>query len=208
MSCYTGFFNVRRGWQSLNTGPRFYLRLIRRTGWLLIYTSRTTDGETWCLFYPRHTLWEGVKWIELFWLFFFNIEEVWDLVYNPLPPPDSCQKEIVAFILFLIGSKTAASVGGLLVFEDVIHPEDSAGQHLYGVLDTGVDPGGAPGARPPKIGKNMIFFGVKSWFFTRNTPKIFAPPSARRNFFKCALPYLEILDPPLRYLCVWLFDSV
>ena len=25
MSCYTGFFNVRRGWQSLNTGPRFYL---------------------------------------------------------------------------------------------------------------------------------------------------------------------------------------
>jgi hypothetical protein len=33
MSCYTGFFNVRREWQSLNTGPRFYLRLIRRTGW-------------------------------------------------------------------------------------------------------------------------------------------------------------------------------
>ena len=31
---------------------------------------------------------------------------------------------------------------------------------------------------PPKIGKNMIFFGTKSWFFKRNTPKIFAPPSA------------------------------
>ena len=45
MSCYTGFFNVRRGWQSLNTGPRFYLRLIRRTGWLWISTSRTTDGR-------------------------------------------------------------------------------------------------------------------------------------------------------------------
>ena len=45
MSCYTGFFNVRRGWQSLNTGPRFYLRLIRRTDWLWIYTSRTTDGR-------------------------------------------------------------------------------------------------------------------------------------------------------------------
>ena len=45
MSCYTGFFNVRRGWQSLNTGPRFYLCLIRRTGWLWIYTSRTTDGR-------------------------------------------------------------------------------------------------------------------------------------------------------------------
>ena len=50
MSCYTGFFNVRREWQSLNTGPRFYLRLIRRTGWLLIYTSRTTDG---CPFKPK-----------------------------------------------------------------------------------------------------------------------------------------------------------
>jgi hypothetical protein len=34
MSCSTGFFNVQRGWQSLNTGPQFYLRLIRRTGWL------------------------------------------------------------------------------------------------------------------------------------------------------------------------------
>jgi hypothetical protein len=44
MSCYTGFFNVQRGWQSLNTGPRFYLRLIRRTGWLWIYTPRSTDG--------------------------------------------------------------------------------------------------------------------------------------------------------------------
>jgi len=50
MSCYTGFFNMRRGWQSLNTGPRFYLRLIRRTGWLWICTSRTTDG---CPFKPK-----------------------------------------------------------------------------------------------------------------------------------------------------------
>ena len=54
--------------------------------------------------------------------------------------------------------------------------------------------GGAPGGPPPKIGKNMIFFGVKSWFFTRNTPKMFAPPSARRNFFKCAPP-----PPPLTW---------
>jgi hypothetical protein len=45
MSCYSGFFNVRRGWQSLNTGPRFYLRLVCRTGWLWISTSRTTDGR-------------------------------------------------------------------------------------------------------------------------------------------------------------------
>ena len=97
MSCYTGFFNVRRGWQSLNTGPRFYLRLIRRTGWLWIYTSRITDGRpfkqkklsvpflyagvpagltpfrelvplgrrNWCLFYPRHTLWEGGSSVEI-----------------------------------------------------------------------------------------------------------------------------------------------
>ena len=74
------------------------------------------------------------------------------------------------------------------------------------------------GARPPKIGKNKIFwskivifsheipqqfsrfplhlekiwfFCVKSWFFTRNTPKIFAPPSVRRNFFKCVPPNLK-----------------
>jgi hypothetical protein len=46
MSCYIGFFNVRRGWQSLNTGPQFYLRLIRWTGWLWIYTSRTTDERS------------------------------------------------------------------------------------------------------------------------------------------------------------------
>ena len=51
---------------------------------------------------------------------------------------------------------------------------------------SGADPeGGAPGARPPpKIGKNTIFWR----FFTRNTPKIFAPPSARPNFLKCAPP--------------------
>jgi hypothetical protein len=32
---------------------------------------------------------------------------------------------------------------------------------------------GGGGRTPSKIGKNMIFFGVRSWFFTRNTPKIF-----------------------------------
>ena len=50
-------------------------------------------------------------------------------------------------------------------------------------------------ATPLKLEK-ILFFGVKSWFFTRNTPKMFAPFSARRNFFKYA-PLLEILDPPL-----------
>ena len=43
-------------------------------------------------------------------------------------------------------------------------------------------------APPSAIGKKIRFFGVKLWFFTRNTPKMFAPPSARRNFFKCAPP--------------------
>ena len=43
---------------------------------------------------------------------------------------------------------------------------------------------------PPQL-ETIWFFGVKSWFFTRNTPNIFAPPSARRNFFKCAPPNLK-----------------
>ena len=40
---------------------------------------------------------------------------------------------------------------------------------------------------PPKLEK-IWFFGVKSWFFTRNTPKIFVPPSALHIFFKCVPP--------------------
>ena len=38
--------------------------------------------------------------------------------------------------------------------------------------------GGAHPARAPLKLENIWFFGVKSWFFTRNTAKIFAPPSA------------------------------
>ena len=34
--------------------------------------------------------------------------------------------------------------------------------------------------------EKIWFFCVKWWFFTRNTPKIFAPPSARPNFLMCA----------------------
>ena len=37
-------------------------------------------------------------------------------------------------------------------------------------------------APPSAIGK-IWFFCVKSWFFTRSIPKMLAPPSARRNFF-------------------------
>jgi hypothetical protein len=53
--------------------------------------------------------------------------------------------------------------------------------------------GAHPAHAPLKL-ENIWFFGIKSWFFTRNTPKIFAPPSTRRNFFKC---------PPL----TWNFGS-
>ena len=47
---------------------------------------------------------------------------------------------------------------------------------------------GAPGARPSLKLEKIWFFGVLSWFFTRNTPTFFAPPSARRNFLKFAPP--------------------
>ena len=47
MSCYTGFVNVRRGWQSLNTGPRLYLRLIRRkVGCEVIHPAQPTDAPS------------------------------------------------------------------------------------------------------------------------------------------------------------------
>jgi hypothetical protein len=46
-----------------------------------------------------------------------------------------------------------------------------------------IDRGGSRGRAPPKIGKNMIF-GVKSWFFTRNTPKIsHLPPQLEKIWF-------------------------
>jgi hypothetical protein len=76
--------------------------------------------------------------------------------------------------------------------------------------------GSQPARAPPKIGKNMIFFGVKSWFFTRNTPKTFAPPSARHNLFKCAPPNLKSwIRPWVRwseshefYFLLFLFYSI
>ena len=48
--------------------------------------------------------------------------------------------------------------------------------------------GGTPGTPPPppKIGKNMIFC-IKSWFYTQNTPKMFATRFARRNFFNAPI---------------------
>ena len=50
--------------------------------------------------------------------------------------------------------------------------------------------GRTPRAPPLKL-ENIWFFGIKSWFFIRNAQTNFAPPSARRNFFKCAPPNLK-----------------
>ena len=41
-----------------------------------------------------------------------------------------------------------------------------------------------------KLEKNMIFFSIKSWFFTRKPPKMFTPPYARCDFFKVCPPPL------------------
>ena len=40
-----GSLTCEEGGNLLNTGPQFYLRVIQRTGWLWIYTSRTTNGR-------------------------------------------------------------------------------------------------------------------------------------------------------------------
>jgi hypothetical protein len=60
-------------------------------------------------------------------------------------------------------------------------------------------------ATPLKLEK-IWFFGIKSWFFTRITPTIFVPPSARRNFFKCARPNLKSWSCPCstKFFCsIW-----
>ena len=80
---------------------------------------------------------------------------------------------------------------------------------MWLLLWPGADSGGGGRTRPappPKIGKKrntskilappsaiekIWFFGVKSWFFTQNTPKMFAPSSAQRNFLNCAPPNLK-----------------
>ena len=54
-------------------------------------------------------------------------------------------------------------------------------------------------APPSAIGKNMIFWHKIVIFHTKY-PKNFAPPSARRNFFKPPPPW----DPPLWRLCICL----
>jgi hypothetical protein len=47
MSCYTGFFNVRRGWQSLNTGPGFiYVSSAGRVGCEFLHPAQPTDAPS------------------------------------------------------------------------------------------------------------------------------------------------------------------
>ena len=62
---------------------------------------------------------------------------------------------------------------------------------IQSTKSTGADPGGGGGGgasvRPPKIGKNMIFWRKIVIFHTKH-PNNLAPPSARRNFFKYAPP--------------------
>ena len=57
-----------------------------------------------------------------------------------------------------------------------------------GRIQAGAHPAPPP---PPKIGKKIWCFRVKSWFFTRNTEKKFPPRSARRDFFKVRPPSLK-----------------
>ena len=52
--------------------------------------------------------------------------------------------------------------------------------------------------------KKYYFFGVKSWFFTRNTHKISVPPFAWCNFFKCAPPNFKSWILPCIQICIYL----
>ena len=59
MSCYSEFFNVRRGWQSLNTGPRFNVSPEGQVGCEFIHLhNRQTSlkaEETLQFLYPGRT---------------------------------------------------------------------------------------------------------------------------------------------------------
>ena len=54
---------------------------------------------------------------------------------------------------------------------------------LHQTYTAGADPGG--GGTPPLKLEKIKKFGVKSWFFTQNTPKMFASPSTQSNSFNC-----------------------
>jgi hypothetical protein len=77
-------------------------------------------------------------------------------------------------------TETASSAS----FLDIYLTFDTNGQLSTRVYDKRDDfnfvQGRIQGRAPLNLEK-IGFFGVKPWFFTRNTPKFFAPPSARRN---------------------------
>ena len=62
-------------------------------------------------------------------------------------------------------------------------------QNIWKQLNRSITRGGSRGEGGGTLKLEKIwFFGVNTWFFTRYTQTNFAPPSARRNFFKCPPP--------------------
>jgi hypothetical protein len=85
------------------------------------------------------------------------------------------------------------------------------GCHLLLDVCRGGSRGGVHPTHAPLKLEKIWFFGVKSWFFTRNTPTIFAPPSARRNFFKCAPLTWNLGSAPGLYnilYFLWLYNEL
>ena len=69
-------------------------------------------------------------------------------------------------------------MGQIVLFCEVLNIRSRSPWKMYTVSflqHSQLDPGGR--TAPLKLEK-IRFFCVKSWFFTRNTPKIFVPPSA------------------------------
>ena len=147
--------------------------------------SEVIKINSFCIFFIQHTLFKKRT----------NASQV--KPYLPTIKLINVLSWIVAIMYIFFNPSTFNKMGG-------------GGGGIYcNNLNTGANPGGGGGRtrRPlPLKLKKIWFFGVKSWFFTRNTPKIFAPSSARRNLFKCPPPQLEILDPPLK--CIVITNSI
>ena len=87
----------------------------------------------------------------------------------------------ICFNCIILCNITTDSMAGRII--NIIYSQTWPCSHL-----SGADPGGVhPACAPLKLEK-IWFFCVKSWFFTRNTPKIFASRSTWRNYFKCTPP--------------------